>query len=81
MNSEEYCHWVSSHGIAKSCDYFIKTIKDFDNFLVINEKNIFFNGAVIYLHVEHIPLLVRYIDFITFSFILVSKYNNKKHEK
>jgi hypothetical protein len=68
--SEQYCHWVSSHGIAKSCDYYIRTVEDFENFFYRNRN--YDNGVIIYLHIDRVPLLIKYIDNITFSFILVS---------
>ena len=40
--------------------------------MFINNNNKSVDGTVIYLHVDQIPFLIKYIDNISFSFILVS---------
>jgi hypothetical protein len=67
MQEEHYCKYISSKGIAKSCDIQVFSQEDFDHML----KNTI-SCPVIYLHVNYIKLLKNTIDSIRFQFTLVS---------
>lgn len=84
MSSEQYCTWVSSIGIAKSCFIYISNKEDFDKV----SKEVFLREPMVppiegggkgepmvppvYFHVSVIPLLIENIQYIKNPFILVS---------
>jgi hypothetical protein len=65
--SEELCKYVSSKGIAKSCDIQVFTIDDFNN-IINNVKE----TPTIYVHVNFIKTLKTNLHLINYRFVLVT---------
>jgi hypothetical protein len=79
MDTEQYCQWVSSNGIAKACDIWIKNDLLYDEFMAENQE-LHHKGedrpTVIYFKVDLIHRLKKDLHLISAPFILVSGDND-----